>query len=172
MQDMLEVANLRETKSKVLESAELTVKDNVISFAGTAMQISNVTQVWKGSLPKKSFPAYPVVVGALLGLGALIFGMSGGGGIVGLLGLAILGFVAYAIWKHKSQMQYYAVHIELNSGRQVSFTSPQLNFIDEAFAVLSNIICEGNKGNKRYNINFGSGIIIDQMNDSSNIKVG
>lgn len=158
LQDMLGTSDQSKSDSKVLESQELVIRGNGIVFNNTVMQISNITQIWAGSIDKKPLALSHVIGGILASLVLFFAGIAFDGlGFLIVISLIVMGFVLYVLWEHKSQVQKYAVNIELSSSRRYAFTSPQRDFIYKAFNVLCSIIVDVGSNTGVYSLNFHDG---------------
>ena len=154
----------KEKSQNYFEDSLMRVEGNVIISENNLIQITNVTQVWTGPVPKKPLPYFWLAVLAILGIGAIglrnVFTV-----IVGVLLLAICTVIIYM---HFSADAVYALNLELNSGRTYSFFTKRTEFVNKSFEFLTEIF-EQNNYTGNYLINFGNGTIVNQ---SDNVKTG
>jgi hypothetical protein len=159
-------------KEKVFKDAEMKITGNIVFCDNnTFIQISNISQVNKGVIPKSKLPLMPLAFSGGLGFILLLFGLTQRDATISaIFGIIILGVVAFVIYKNYKEINYYGLIIEITSGGSFSFISDDEKFISKVFNVLGNIIEDGIKGDNVL-VNFGSGTIINQS-ETGDIKQG
>lgn len=151
LEDLLKLNNKKE---KIFKDATLVIRGNIILFSGHFIQISNITQIRKGNIPKDPFPLAFLLISCILIYLAFIFSFYG-------IGIVVLLFDLGRIYTFFKQVQYYGLSIELNSGNSYFFTSADKSFVGKVFDVLLNII-EDNNSEANYMMNFGNGVIVNK----------
>lgn len=113
---------------------EVKIHGNTLSFNGIAIQISNISRIWLGEIPKS--------------LWWLIFGV---------LWIPIgIGFLLIIYFFKKNKRTF---NIQLNSGTILVLTSRQDSFYEQAFCAISE--CFTNRSSDTMvTINFGNGTVI------------
>ena len=113
-------------KEKSIETPELLIKGNIISWEGTMIQLSNVSCISTSPLELMEFPKL-----------ALLF----------LLG----GLMSFRInEKRKSDT---ILNILMNSGNSLCFLVNNKKFLNEILEILKQIIIEGGVGKQNVSIN-------------------
>jgi len=159
-----------DNKEKIYKDSQLEIYDNIMVYGNenNFVQLTNITQVWKGEIPKENLPVGMLFSGALIGLVLLIVGLVSSA-ILAVIGVIIFGGIVFLAYHLNSKIiQYYGLNIELNSGRMISFTSSDSKCITGAFNVLGNIIKDGVAHGDTM-INFGTGNIVSK---ASSIEIG
>lgn len=135
-------------KEKSIETPELLIKGNIISWEGTMIQLSNVSCISTSPLELMEFPKL-----------ALLFLL---GGLMSFRGSAIVGLVlllAGGAWiyywysineKRKSDT---ILNILMNSGNSLCFLVNNKKFLNEILEILKQIIIEGGVGKQNVSIN-------------------
>jgi len=172
----------QEDSSKVFESPKITIRRNGLLFGGTVIQISNITRVWTGLIPKKPFPWLVFILLLVVIVSAFSVGAWESGNPILIVPIfpAVLVVVYAGYRHHRSQVQFYAVNLELSSGRHFGFTSPDIKFIGKAFNVLTKIIMDAGNDNASYTLNFqdgkfyvGNETVVDTVaSGGGNVEIG
>lgn len=157
-----------DNKNKIFENKVMNIQGNIIFSGNNFIQISNITQTWIGTMPKKPFQWK-----------AILFLLIGGFFIISLPDITdsdTLDFIAVALFLGAFCVfiasiveqigEKYALNIELCSGRFYSFTSKNKTFLSEVYTTLINIL-QDNTSKDNYIINFGSGTIINESTNST-----
>ncbi len=164
---MGEKKNVSKPEETLFESAVVNLKGNIINCQESFIQISNITQVWTGTLPKKPLPIMTLFICGALGF--VCFSLIKLSVILSIAGLGLWCVVGIIIYRHNYNPTSYGLNIELNSGHCYSFLSTDHSFISNVFTVLRNIIQDNNTSNN-YLINFGTGTIINESKDVTMIS--
>lgn len=157
------------SKEKVFISSKVNILGNVITCENSFLQISNITQVWEGTIPKPAIPIIPLIISTLISIICFYFSKDVELIILILPGVAILVIVLFVFSKYINAPQYYGLNIELTSSNIYSFTSDNKEFINRAYNVLKLIIQTQNT-NSNLILNFGDGIILNGV-DSKKIEI-
>ena len=158
----------RESRDKPKEflTEDIIVDGRGIVFSDTVIQISNITHIWVENLSYRKALPNPLITFGVIGLLVFAFGVIFRyifSTITGLAILAVVGF-GYYMWQNRSEVQRYAVNIELTSGRHYSFLSPSRMTLAKPYALLRGLICEGGKPVK-YVVNVGNGTVVSEEGD-------
>lgn len=130
----ISVSASTQSDSDVLET-NLHIDHNALIFGQTVIQISNISKIWAGYLPKPSFPFMQVCI--LLGGGVIAVTKYTSLSVIGLI-LILVG--VYLIFKYISYKLIYTLNIELNSGTVHRFFSEEKQFINKMFQFLNAIL--------------------------------
>ncbi|MDR2513604.1 MAG: DUF6232 family protein [Christensenellaceae bacterium] len=155
---------------KVFQNENVRIEGNIIRCQENFIQISNISQVWTGQLPKKPLPWLWII--ALCAAGAVALWQSpdrfgNPQPVPVLLGLALLiAGIGLGLWTANSNQDLFGLHIEMSSGGTYSFVSSSTFFIQEAFETISEIVRTG-KTTENILMNFGSGTIVNQSQNVS-----
>ena len=158
------LGNSSDKKEMVYKDSQLEIVKNIMTYEGSFLQLSNITQVWKGKIEKESLPVVPLLIGGIVGIVLLFF--SSISAFFAFLGVIVLGIVVFVVYRHSQIPQYYGLNIELNSGRTVAFSSTDVAFIAKAFEVLGNIVADRTEYGDAI-INFGNGTIVSKSSSVS-----
>jgi hypothetical protein len=158
----------RESRDKPKEflTEDIIIDGRGIIFSDTVVQISNITHIWVENLSYRKALPNPLVTFGIIGLLVFAFGVIFQYAFSTITGLAILAAVGfgYYVWKNRSEVQRYAINIELTSGRHYSFLSPSRMALAKPYALLRELICEGGKPEK-YVINAGNGTVLSEARE-------
>lgn len=135
-------------KEKSIETAELLVKGNIMSWDGMMIQLSNVSCISTAAIELMAFPIWSVaiVLGGLLLLTEYLLG----GLIVLAVGIAWIYSWYYINQKRKANT---ILNIVMNSGNNLQFIVGNKNFLNKILQVLEQIIIDGGIGEKNVSIN-------------------
>lgn len=135
-------------KEKSIETPELLIKGNIMSWEGTMIQLSNVSCISTSPLELMEFPKY-----------ALLFLL---GGLVSFRGNVFLGLVLLVIggawiyyWYTINEKRKLdtSLNIIMNSGNGLCFIVSNKKFLKEILEILKQIIIEGGVGKQKVSIN-------------------
>jgi len=159
-------------KQETLYSTWLNIYGNVLLTPNICMQITNISHVFFGQLPRKKFPVWTLpllfagIVGMIIGspdsysdVSEMIFAL----GVIAAI-ITVIIIIAYAFSK-----PLFGLHIVMNSGVTYTFTSDSPDFIEKAHGVL----CErfNRPGSETYmTLNFGTGTIVNNPKVAGNIN--
>lgn len=154
---------MKNTKS--IETKELLLKGNIMSWEGTMIQLSNVSCVSTIPLEMLSFPRFSIL---LLVLG--FFMITKSSTMAFLLIAGGCGWI-YA-WYHinEERKRDTILSISMNSGDNLRFVFSKKSFLDEVLHVLEKIIGEGGVGEQNVSINIhgckitGNAKILNDLN--------
>ena len=96
---------MKEKTPKLFKEKNLTITNNIIETGTHFIQISNITLVWKGTIPKKSLPIILVLV--LFVLGVSSFSVMKYLEIFSLLGIIFIGSCGWIIYENLKQKIKY-----------------------------------------------------------------
>lgn len=133
--------------TKSIETDQLTVKGNIMTWENTVIQLSNVSCIATYPLAKIPFPVWSLVL-AVVGLLALKANL--------LLALGILLACSFwiAIWANRNEnnkLKTY-LNIVMNSGNTLSILFYDKEFMEKVLEVLELIIVDGGVGRANINI--------------------
>lgn len=125
-------------KEKTIETPKLTIKGNIIYWARTMIQISNISYISTVPLEQLGFPKMALLI---LGIAILAFSRrSPGYGVILLLGAGVWIFIWY--YKNEERKNEAILCIAMNSGVQFRIYVDDKEFLSEILAVLEEIIAE------------------------------
>lgn len=135
-------------KEKTIETPKLTVKGNIIYWASTMIQISNVSCISTVPLEQMGFPKLTLL---LFGIAVLIFKTSPFLGVWLLLG----GGIWIIIWLNLNNERKYKtiLCISMNSGNTFQILVNDKDFLNEILKVLEQIIADGGIEQQKLSIN-------------------
>ena len=150
------------SNNQVIDTGFFTIKGNILLSDNIFIQMSNITRVWTGQLPKKPLPLIPVII--LIIAGIILFDIK--------IWLAILAIIiaGIIIFVNVKQTVYHGINIELNSGNIYSFICDDPSYVKKAFDCLSQCIYNKTNYNKYYKINLNNGVINSGVINSGNIE--
>ncbi len=152
-------------KEKSIETSELLVKGNIMSWEGMMIQLSNVSCVSTAPVEEIAFPLFSIII-LIIGLVALTQKP-----IIGILLLA--GGVAwiYGWYYFNNQRKSNTIlSIVLNSGNNLQFIIGNKSFLDKVLQVLEQIIINGGVGGQSVTINIrgnkisGNASVLNDLN--------
>lgn len=143
------MANIFEKQNgdKVFDDGGLTIRGNLFVAPNGAVQIANVSRVYVDTMPQTSYLKW--IVCAILGLALCSVQELR---LLGVIMIILGGYMIYSISKG-NHANKYGLFVELNSGKSLIFTSPDLNFLNNAADFLAKAI-EGKLHASYYTINF------------------
>ena len=124
--------------SKKIETPTLTIKDNILKYKDSIIQISNITKCEIAPEPPTPYPTWLyvcMIVSVLLMFKEEFLGL-------GLFALIIFGIIFYMIYSSNTNLKTYFI-LELNSGNIVLFSSKDKDFLWKAQNAM--IDCFNNK---------------------------
>lgn len=144
---------MKDFNRKIFKNAQVTLEGNLIRCENNSIQISNVSQIWSGRLPKVRIPVNLVVV--LLFMAFIGYYFINSTFIV----IAALGSVFFLVCNYWIQVEYHGLNLELCSGEIYSFVSKNTVFVNRVYHLINEIIAKNNDLSI-YNISFkGNGEI-------------
>ncbi|EOS46874.1 hypothetical protein V1226_09480 [Lachnospiraceae bacterium JLR.KK009] len=147
-------------KEKSIETPELKVKGNIMSWDGMMIQLSNVSSVSTAPLDQLAFPMLSVLLifVGIVGLKQELF--------FGVLLLVLGGAWIYGWYYINNKRKLNTIlSIVMNSGSNLQFVISNKSFLDKVLQVLELIIIEGDIGKQNITINIKGNTI------SGNAKV-
>lgn len=132
----------------VIETPQLLIKGNIMSWYGTMIQLSNVSCISTRTLIKTEFPMFSIVLFAI-GLLALKFNL--------LFTIIFCGIGAAWIYywykTNEQRKENTLLNIIMNSGENLQFIIYDRVFLDKILEVLEQIIIDGGVGKQNVSIN-------------------
>jgi len=136
------------SQQMVIETPELLVKGNIISWHGTMIQLSNVSCISTRPLTLIVFPMFSIAL-LLIGLLLLKYNL-----IVSIIFLGIGVAWIYKWYKiNEERKKNTVLNIIMNSGDNLQFVINNRTFLDKVLEVLEQIIIEGGVGKQSVAIN-------------------
>lgn len=137
-------------KEVKLQTSEITIYKNALLYEDAVVQLSNISQIKIGPMPRKSYQAW-AIVGAIIG--ALIFLTSISENFkLALIGLVIAGFCAYMLYSvydaNRSLGEY--LMLSLNCGTDLLFYCDNPKFLRD----IRDVMMECFNEKEIYKINF------------------
>lgn len=136
------------SQQMVIETPQLLIKGNIMSWYGTMIQLSNVSCISTSSLGQIVFPINSAVL-FLIGILMLAFNV--------LVSIIFLGLGAAYIYKwykdNEERKKRTILNIAMNSGNNLQFMFNDREFLDRVLNVLEQIIIEGGVGKQNVAIN-------------------
>lgn len=129
---------MNSNNSKKVETPTFTIKDNILKYKDSIIQISNITKCEVAPEPPQSYPTW-LFVGIIISV-LLMFNKDFIG--IGLFAVIIFGVIFYIIHSSNSNLKTYLI-LELNSGNIVLFSSQNKYFLWNAQSAM--IDCFNNK---------------------------
>lgn len=167
----MEIAELNLSGQKIQSNSKkqfsnivMQIQGNALCFEDNLIQLSNITRVWLGSVPKESLKFIPILVCILIGLFLLIGGMRSGSPLLNVIGLGFCLIAVYFIYQYKSQKQLHAINMELNSSQYFSFFSEDKDFLKKAFQTIQSIMTDTEEKMNNTTINFTNSNIVNNGN--------
>ncbi len=152
-------------KEKSIETPELLIKGNIMSWEGMMIQLSNVSCISTAPLELMGFPIGSIV---LLFIGIFILEYNAALGMVLVIGGAAWVYGWYYI-NNKRKLDT-VLNIAMNSGNNFMFIIRNKDFLSKVLHVLEQIIIKGNIGKQDVVINIqgnkisGSPNILNDLN--------
>lgn len=133
---------------KSIETPELLIKGNIMSWEGTMIQLSNVSCISTSPLELMEFPKYALLF--LLG-GLVLFR---GNVFLGLVLLVIGGaWIYYWYATNEKRKLDTILNVIMNSGNSLCFIVSDKKFLKKILEILKQIIIEGGVGKQKVSIN-------------------
>lgn len=140
------------------KNTQMLIHNNIIKSNGREfIQISNISRAWAGMVPKEKVSSKPGVFGLIsLFLGTYMVisqktSYRGGSEALFALGtlLIIVGILAIVMYiAATKQEDTYALNLELNSGKYISFISRDESFVNKAYNVISDLVSNNSTDNQ------------------------
>ena len=112
---------------KKIETPTLTIKDNILKYKNTVIQLSNISKCEIAPEPKKSYSPW-IFVGFIIGIVMLFFESLI---VLGFIILALCGIIFVVICNENTDPNMYFI-LELNSGSIILFSSKDREFLWKA----------------------------------------
>lgn len=126
------------TSKKVIDTPELSVKDNLFIWNDTIVQIPNISLISASPMERSPFPGWTVIA---IALGIYAFKLSGL--LAGFLIAAGLG----RLYHYNKRMQEAIMTVQLNSGASLYIKFKDKKFLSRVTTALKYVISSG-KGAK------------------------
>ena len=131
------------THERKVETKNLYIKDNIIRWSDTVLQISNVSMISTANVRGKPFPilaAVLVLLGVVIGSIANQWGSSGSSGM-GIL-ITTGGIVWIVVWaiQNENAKTITALNISMNSGDVFTVIFHDKQFLQEVISRMTNLI--------------------------------
>ncbi|MDE7340784.1 MAG: hypothetical protein K2N80_09550 [Lachnospiraceae bacterium] len=129
---------MNEKNLKKIETPTLTIKDNILKYKDSVIQLSNISKCEIAPEPPKSYPVWlfvSMIISALLMFNENFLG-------IGLFAEIIFVVIFYMILSSNANLKTYFI-LELNSGSIILFSSQNKDFLWEAQNAMIN--CFNNK---------------------------
>lgn len=132
---------------KCIETKELNISGNIMTWQGTMVQLSNVSYITTQKLNPVKIPWEALI---LCGVGIVVFTVKA---IIGLI-LLILGGIIFYIWykENKKRAQSMILTISMNCGKNLQILFVNKDFLNNVLSVLEKIIIDGGIGNQNISI--------------------
>lgn len=152
---------------KSIETSNLTIKGNLLTWEGTMLQLSNISCISAANLREEKFP---IIALAILLIGAISIFQAF---LAGLLFIAIgAGWIYLRYHINESRRLKAFLNITMNSGDQLSFLFDNKDFLLEVLDLLETIITEGGIGEQNINIDMHGCSISDNAHVFTDSKIG
>lgn len=136
------------SKQMVIETPQLMVKGNIMTWQGTMIQLSNVSCISTRPLTQTVFPMYSI---ALLFIGVLLFEDYLMASIISFgIGVALI-YKWYIT--NKERKKNTILDITMNSGNNLQIVFYEKDFLNKVLDVLERIIIDGGLGKQNLTIN-------------------
>lgn len=136
------------SKQMVIETPQLMVKGNIMTWQGTMIQLSNVSCISTRPLTQTVFPMYSI---ALLFIGVLLFEDYLMASIISFgIGVALI-YKWYIT--NKERKKNTILDITMNSGNNLQIVFYEKDFLNKVLDVLERIIIDGGLGKQNITIN-------------------
>lgn len=135
-------------REKSIETDQLVIKGNIMTWENTMLQLSNVSSISTYSLAGDSFPIRSI---AVIVLGIICFTINA---LIAILLLIIGGVMIYNWYNNNERKKSETfLNIIMNSGNTISFMFNDKTFMRRVLTVLEQIIINGGIGNSNISIN-------------------
>lgn len=135
-------------KKKSINTPQLLINGNIMSWSDTMIQLSNVSCISTKPLEEIEFPKLSIL---LLIIGLLIFKYNTALSIILLIGVGIWIYVWYLA--NDARKSETILNINMNSGMNLRFIFSNGGFLNDVLQVLEKIIIEGGVGEQNVVIN-------------------
>lgn len=139
---------MEKKKEKSIETSELLLKGNIMSWEGMMIQLSNISCVSTAPLEQTAFPMLSILLifAGLVGLKVNVLG--------GILSLAIgCGWIYAWYYVNEKRKSDTILSIAMNSGNSLQFIIKNKEFLQKVLHVLEEIIIHGGVGKQNVTIN-------------------
>ena len=139
---------MEKKKEKSIETSELLLKGNIMSWDGMMIQLSNISCVSTAPLEQMAFPILSILLifAGLVGLKVNVLG--------GILFLAIgSGWIYAWYYVNEKRKSDTILSIAMNSGNNLQFIIKNKEFLQKVLHVLEEIIIHGGVGKQNVTIN-------------------
>lgn len=126
---------------KKIETPTLTIKDNILKYKDSVIQLSNISKCEIAPEPPKSYPAW-LFIGLIIGT-LLMFKEDFLA--IGLFVIIICGAILYMIYSANANPNMYLI-IELNSGSIILFSCRNKDFLWKAENAVINCFNDKKQG--------------------------
>ncbi|MDR3085794.1 MAG: DUF6232 family protein [Christensenellaceae bacterium] len=150
---------------KVFKNETVSIEGNIIRCQQNFIQISSISQVWTGQLPKTPLPWLGISFLCVTGLLTCVIGRGVAYPTLGGLLLIGMGIGVFA-WSYAKNKDLYGLHIEMSSGHTYTFIAEDAKFVVQAFEALAHIV-RTKLTAENILLNFGSGKIVNQSTNVS-----
>lgn len=152
---------------KSIETPQLLIKGNLLTWEGTMLQLSNVSSISASNLREEKFPILSIL---LIFMSLFCLAKSP------LLGILLLGIGSGWLWQwgitNESRKSKAYLDITMNSGDQLSFLFDNRDFLFKVLHVLEEIIIEGGTGAQNISIDMHGCNISDNAHIFTDSKIG
>ncbi len=133
---------------KSIDTPELMIKGNIMSWPGTMIQLSNISCISTSALSEKPFPN---MAAGIIILGLLGFKFNAMIAVI----VVLIGAAWIYVWsqENKERKTNTRLSIIMNSGNSLQFVISNKKFLDNILKVLEKIIISGGVGNQQVSIN-------------------
>lgn len=152
-------------KEKSIETPELMIKGNIMSWEGMMIQLANVSCVSTTPVELIAFPVFSILI---LFVGILVLFQKP---IIGLLLIVIGGGWIYGWYYYNNKRKLSTIlRIVMNSGNTLQFIISNKIFLEQVLQVLEEIIINGGVGKQNVTINIrgnkitGNAQILNDLN--------
>ncbi len=153
-------------KEKCIETTNLTIKGNLVTWKGTMIQLDNISCISTENMAEKAFPfisLLPLIIGILLHEYVVV---------MLLLIAASLAWIYLWGKKNDDLQSMKLLNILLNSGDTFQLVFTDLSFLDKVEKVFETILIDGNSKNQDISIDIKGCTISGNAQLLSNLKVG
>lgn len=129
----MDLTKMLEKQEKAIDTPELKINDNILSFEDYFIQISNISQVTIAPLPKQTYPPLAFLL-FVIGLGFMSM-KNPVGILLGLCVASVGGYMLYRVYKYNEE-RGERLSIQMNSGGIFRFNCKDRRFLNEVMEVL------------------------------------
>lgn len=134
---------MNNSNNKKIKAPTLIIKDNILKYKDSVIQISNITKCEIAPEPPKPYSPW-LFIGLIIGTLLLCIGISVIESLIplGIIIIIVCGAVLYVIYEENTSLYTYFI-LELCSGSTILFSSKEKDFLWEAQSEI--ISCFNNK---------------------------